>query len=260
MTNNKVRWTELLDTALTEPGKISEAFRAFHCFSFGNMLLAMSQCHHRELAMGPINTYKGWQGLGRQVKRGAKALMLCMPITIKRKRENDSDDEPASMATFFVYRRNWFVLSQTDGADMPELDTPEWNAEQACSALGVKLMEFDRADGNVQGFFRRSADAVAVSPLAEHARQTLFHELAHAVLHGDKDAESRSIEELEAECTAMLVADALGLGGLDDSRSYVQGWYKDGQQIPEKSAKRILHAADKILKAGQVEEPLAQAA
>ena len=140
-----------------------------------------------------------------------------------------------------------------------EADT-EWNAEQACSALGVKLMEFDRADGNVQGFFRRSADAVAVSPLAEHARQTLFHELAHAVLHGDKDAESRSIEELEAECTAMLVADALGLGGLDDSRSYVQGWYKDGQQIPEKSAKRILHAADKILKAGQVEEPLAQAA
>ena len=62
MTNNKVRWTELLDTALTEPGKISEAFRAFHRFSFGNMLLAMSQCHHRELAMGPINTYKGWQG------------------------------------------------------------------------------------------------------------------------------------------------------------------------------------------------------
>ena len=122
MTNNKVRWTELLDTALTEPGKIGEAYRAFHRFSFGNMLLAMSQCHHRELAMGPINTYKGWQGLGRQVKRGAKALMLCMPITVKRKAENDSDDdsEPNGMATFFVYRRNWFVLSQTDGADMPE--------------------------------------------------------------------------------------------------------------------------------------------
>ena len=101
---------------------------------------------------------------------------------------------------------------------------------------------------------------MAVNPLAQHARRTLFHELAHAVLHDDKRAESRSIEELEAECTAMLVADALGLDGLHESRSYVQGWYQDGQQIPEKSAKRILLAADQILKAGQAPEPLAQAA
>ena len=101
---------------------------------------------------------------------------------------------------------------------------------------------------------------VAINPLAEHAHRTLFHELAHSQLHFDKENQlSRDTEEMEAECTAMLVADALGLEGLEESRGYVQNWF-DGQRIPEKSAKRILHAADKILKAGQVEEPLAQAA
>ena len=70
----------------------------------------------------PINTYKGWQGLGRQVKRGEKALVLCMPIHAKRKSEDEESDEEREILRFFVYRRNWFILSQTDGADMPELE------------------------------------------------------------------------------------------------------------------------------------------
>ena len=77
------------------------------------------------IPMGPINTFKGWQGLDRQVQRGQKAIVLCMPITCKRK--TDSDDEPETTFRLFVYRANWFVLSQTDGeTEPPELDLPEW--------------------------------------------------------------------------------------------------------------------------------------
>ena len=258
--SRKVKWSELLETALTHPGKISEAYRAFHRFSFGNQLLAMSQCSARGIPMGPINTYKGWQGLGRQVQRGQKAIALCMPIHAKRKSEDNEQDNEKQVRCFFVYRANWFVLSQTDGETEPVLDLPTWNASQAAETLGAKLGNFDIPEGNAQGFCRNGGKTIVINPLAEHAHRTLFHELAHSQLHYDEDNPlTRDVEEMEAECTAMLVADALGLEGLEESRGYVQNWYK-GQQIPEKSAKRILIAADKILKAGQTEEPLAQAA
>jgi hypothetical protein len=45
----------------------------------------------------------------------------------------------------------------------------------------------------------------------------------------------------------------LGLPGEVESRGYIQHWL-DGQTIDDKSAKRIFGAADKILKAGSVEQ------
>lgn len=37
------------------------------------------------MPLGPLATYKAWQEKGRQVRKGEKALILCMPITGKRK-------------------------------------------------------------------------------------------------------------------------------------------------------------------------------
>ncbi len=41
--------------------------------------------------------------------------------------------------------------------------------------------------------------------------------------------------------------------GSDFSRGYIQSWFK-GDMIPEKSAQKIFHVADQILKAGQVKD------
>ena len=50
----------------------------------------------------------------------------------------------------------------------------------------------------------------------------------------------------------MLVCDALGLDGQEYSRGYIQRWMgQTSDGIPEKSARRIFSAADKILKAGR---------
>ena len=66
--------TTLLQRAVLDPGAISEVYRQFHSFSLGNQLLAMSQCHARGIAPGPMATYPRWQELGRQVRKGEKAL------------------------------------------------------------------------------------------------------------------------------------------------------------------------------------------
>ncbi len=75
------KWSALLVEAVNKPGLIMKAYSAFHQYSVGNQLLALVQCHIRGLEPGPINTFPGWQALGRNVKRGERALVLCMPIT-----------------------------------------------------------------------------------------------------------------------------------------------------------------------------------
>src|SRR6195256_3704650 len=84
------KWSALLVEAVNKPGLIMEAYSAFHSYSIGNQILAMVQCQMRGLEPGPINTFPGWQALGRSVKRGERALMLCMPITRKVRDEETS--------------------------------------------------------------------------------------------------------------------------------------------------------------------------
>ena len=50
----------------------------------GNQLLALFQCAARRLDPGPINTFLGWIDCGRHVKKGEKAITLCIPVTVKR--------------------------------------------------------------------------------------------------------------------------------------------------------------------------------
>jgi antirestriction protein ArdC len=260
--SNNPRWAELLQRAVTEPGIVSQAFTRFHNYSMGNQLLAWCQCELRGIPPGPIGTFVRWKELSRHVKKGEKAITLCMPVTGKRTAEKHNaetgQDEKVEIGyTRFVYKNNWFVLSQTDGADYQPEPVPGWNADTALSTLGIERVPFTMLDGNVQGYAKNRT--VAVSPLAEQPESTLFHELAHIVLghtaEGTLNSDStdrtpRDVRELEAEATAMICCEALGLPGAAESRGYIQSWFK-GNEIPERSAQRIFHCADQILKAGR---------
>jgi len=85
------KWSSLLVEAVNQPGMIMEAYSAFHNYSIGNQILALLQCQLRGLEPGPINTFPGWQALGRTVKRGERALTLCMPITRKARDEESHE-------------------------------------------------------------------------------------------------------------------------------------------------------------------------
>jgi hypothetical protein len=74
----------------------------------------------------------------------------------------------------------------------------------------------------------------------------------------DTDQTPRSVAEVEAEAVAMLCCESLGLPGSEFSRGYIQNWAK-GEPISERSAQRIFHAADRILKAGYAEKPTTEA-
>jgi antirestriction factor ArdC-like protein len=257
-------FANLLQSAVTQPGIVSAAYRAFYGYSIGNQILAMMQCAERGIALGPIATFMSWKGKGRFVRKGEKAIVLCMPVTGKRREPGDraDADTPETKAetfTRFVYRPHWFVLSQTEGQNVETLVIPEWDQALALETLGITEEPFTMTDGNCQGYARQRS--IAVSPVAELPHKTRFHELAHVVLGHTAEAEAglsdseltpRSLREVEAEAVALVCLEALGLPGADHCRGYVQHWnqQRGAEPIPERSAQRIFKAADQILKAG----------
>jgi hypothetical protein len=249
--DNQTKWTELLNQAVNQPGLILKAYSAFRGYSLGNQVAAMVQCYERGIQPGPINTFVGWQGLNRNVKKGEKAIWLCMPLT--RKKENDAG-EKVSVITNFVWKPRWFVLAQTEGEQVEPHTTPAWDKARALAGLSITEAAFERTDGNVQGYARKRE--VAISPIAAMPHKTLFHELAHVELghtaerdFNDLEHTPRNLREAEAEAVALLLCESLELPGAEFSRSYIQGWLS-GDVIHEKSAQKIFGAADRILRAG----------
>lgn len=262
-------WAALLVEAVTKPGIISDAYSRFWNYSVGNQLLALFQCHARAIELGPIHTFAGWKDVGRSVRRGERALTLCMPVTCRAKPGDPSDGEvttgdgaerPPAIRTFtrFVYRPHWFVLAQTEGKEYVSAELPDWQEERALASLLIERVPFRHADGNTQGY--ASARQVAVSPVAFLPHRTLFHEIAHVVLGHTEELQGladgqettpRDFREVEAECVALICCESLALGGAEFSRGYVQHWLR-GQQVTEKTAQKIFKAADTILRAGRV--------
>ena len=250
----KTTWTELLRDAVITPGLISQAYSAFHNYSLGNQLAALMQCRIRNLQPGPLSTFAGWKKLGRSVRKGEKAIWLRMPITVKRCHETSKEE--GEVVTAFAWKPNWFVLNQTVGDPVPIPAIPQWDADRALLHLEIRRAEFEHLDGNTMGYAR--CREIAISPLAPMPHKTMFHEMAHIVLgHTQSAAFSdgaqtpRNLREVEAESVALLLCESLGLSGAEYCRGYIQAWLQ-ADVIPDESARKIFHAADTILKAGQM--------
>src|SRR5437870_10175575 len=254
---NDIQFRQLLEEAVNKPGRLMKAYSLFWNYSLGNQILALIQASRRGIALGPIASFNRWKELGRHVKRGEKAIELCMPITMKRtvKEQGTDGNESETEVAFkrFVFRRNWFMLSQTDGAEYEMPAIPKWDRSRALGALGVQEIPFEMLNGNCQGYAK--ARQIAINPVAQHAAKTTFHELAHIILEHtseavhDSETLPRSLKEVEAESVALLCLESLGMDGAEFCRGYIQNWLS-GATIPERSAQRIFAAADKILKAG----------
>ena len=91
----------------------------------------------------------------------------------------------------------------------------------------------------------RGTNEIAIESGNEPAQQlkTLIHETAHAMFDHGSVATSYAVGELEAESTAYLVCDAIGIDSSEYSFHYLANWSED----PEK----IFGAADRAAKVAQ---------
>jgi hypothetical protein len=266
-------WSQILVDAVTKPGVISMAYCAFWNYSTGNQLLALFECMARGIDPGPIHTFGGWLKLNRHVKKGEKAITLCVPRTVKRRLGDKppQDGIPESPTggdgaeacggevtfTVFAYRPHWFVLSQTEGEPYVPLCIPEWDEATALHQLQVDRVPFTHLSGNCQGY--ASGRTFAVSPVAYLPHRTCLHEIAHIVLGHTQELQGltdgdeqtpRDVREVEAEAVSLICCQSLGLPGEAFSRGYLQHWLGK-QSIEERSAQRVFKAANEILRAGR---------
>lgn len=276
-------WLKMIESILTEPGRLGDYYHAFHNYSLGNQALAVEQLRMRNIEVSPIASFRAWKEKGRSVKKGEKAIGLWMPFTprtqkdagkasvpkAERKPQPAADEKAkaSSARMAFMMKNNWFALAQTEvdpNAETPPVETAkvemDWDASAAMAKLGITEVPFAMVDGNPQGWALPSAKQIAMNPLAQLPHKTRFHEMAHCLLHGNETVElvdgselGKSLKEAEAESVAFLCCSALNLPGLAEARGYVQSWLGHSTtdlEAYKKSAARIFSTADKILKAG----------
>jgi hypothetical protein len=127
----------------------------------GNQLLAWSQLQGRGMGLAPIATYKRWSELGRQVKKGEKAIALVMPVTISKK--DGAGEKTGEVFSMFTLKNNWFTLDQTEGADyVNEIPVPNWDKCKALETLQITEVRFDSPNGNSQGYAQ--GKNIAINP------------------------------------------------------------------------------------------------
>src|SRR3989442_7925475 len=154
--DRSVNFQELLQEAVNKPGTLMRAYSLFWNYSLGNQILALIQANQRGIPLGPIASFNRWKELDRYVRRGEKAIELCMPITMKRTVKEHVEDgaDVETEITFkrFVFKRNWFMLAQTDGAEYQAPAIPTWDRACALDTLGVQEIPFEMLNGNCQGY------------------------------------------------------------------------------------------------------------
>ncbi len=245
-----IDWSEVIETALTAPGNMGNTYDRFYNYSYLNQIYLRIQGIQE-----PVATLKRWNAIGRTVLKGSKAKEIIRPLIVEQKQE---DDTVESRLIGFKVVRCIFTLSDTEGAELPTSQLPEWYANNALQQLHIRQVTFNELNPNIQGYSR--GKDVAINPVAVNPTKTLIHEIAHIVLgHTVPEAfkeyvTHRGLKEFEAEATAYLTMNELGQ--LDEqtatvSRGYIQNWL-DSQRPPDHSIRRVFSATNVILKAGRI--------
>ena len=105
---NQVKFSQYLTDIVTKEGVLSSCYSTFHNYSLLNQLMASSQLQARGQNIAPIASYNRWKELGRQVKKGSKAIALLMPVVINKKdAQGQKTDDKFQM---FIINHNFFKV------------------------------------------------------------------------------------------------------------------------------------------------------
>ncbi len=228
---------------------------AFRRYSFNNLMLIAMQCPEATHVAG----FRKWQQLGRQVRKGEKAIKI-LGYSTKKVTKTDpetGEDVEDKIKRFPVL--SVFDISQTDGEPVPT------NAYQLPSGEGPtgmldRLTAWLQAEGwtvrqlplggTMEGYTDHRRHLIATETNLEPAARllVLLHEAAHALLH-ENDAEyvaHRGVCETEAESTAYVIANLIGMDADASSVSYVAGWARADHDVITQAATNVLCAVNTI--------------
>jgi antirestriction protein ArdC len=232
----------------------SEAYRRFlaamarfHDYSFGNVMLIVSQRPGATQVAG----YRAWQKLGRQVRKGEKGITIMAPMLFKPKDANGTDED-----AFLRFRAvSVFDIAQTDGEALPEPPRVSgdpghyWDRLTGFVEVEGIALRYESL-GSIQGMSR--GGTIALNDELDEAERfsVLVHELAHELMHqGPNRPDPRppkAVRELEAESVAFVVCTAVGMKTGTASSDYIQS-HGGNAELLGQSLQRVQKAAERIL-------------
>ena len=242
--------TQGLERLMDDPQEWSrwaQTLSRFTQYSPGNALLIMLQ--HPDASY--VGGYRTWQGLGRQVERGEKAIAILAPVTKK-----DDEDDRRKLVGFRT--ASVFDISQTSGEPLqiprPEPLTGDRMGEVLDRLIPVVGHPVRFGDtGEAFGVWLPNEGTITIKADApkDHQLKTLLHEWSHSV--GVPDAQAAAgthvgTEEIIAETTAYVVAGALGLDTREYSRGYVGGWAQGDLKVVAEATNQVGNRVHAIIK------------
>ena len=189
-----------------------------------------------------FGTFRQWQSVGAQVKKGSKGTAVVFWKVLGRDGESDEGgDEPAERKG--VIARTFYVFNREQVENAPELPVPVVLPEQE------RLREVDqfisgtraiiRHGSQDRAFYSVVSDVISLPEFrqftsAQGYAATVLHELAHWSGHGSRcnrpilnkfGTEEYGREELVAEIASAMLSAKLGVEGeIMNHASYIKSW------------------------------------
>lgn len=218
-----------------------------------NVVALWATAQERGYLNGLWATFRQWQELGAQVRKGEKSCPVVFWGTVDKKKDTRSEkqahagdkpdaggDADGRDTALFAKTYHVFNISQVDGYEEPKkeplaADRLE-NADLFFSRLGVTVREASKA------YYQMSDDTVYMPPYASFFKRegyyaTLAHEVTHWTGHEsrlNRDLKNRfgdsayALEELVAELGAAFLCAELEVSNepREDHAAYIQSWLK----------------------------------
>ena len=227
------------------------AMARFHRYSLHNLILIVSQ----RLDATRVAGFHTWKQLGRNVRKGAKGIMILAPVVFRKSKEEATSEEDQSKAALGFRVVYVFDQLDTEGKPLCELGSAQGNPagyteklKQFIAGRGIQL-EYSDTIYPAQGQCSPGKIVLLPGQSAAEEYATLAHETAHSILHmqeGRAEATKR-VRETEAEAVAFVACEATGLKAVN-SADYIH-LYDGNKETLAASLERIQHTSAEILSA-----------
>ena len=249
--------TRLKDLATeTDEFKRSEFFKQyleimskFWKYSYHNQLLICCKMPNATRVAG----FRTWLSLKRNVTKGSKAIKILAPYKKKiTDKDSVTNEEKIKRITLFI-PVNVFDISQTEGESLPEIDIAVTgdnykdfldNLVSLCKDKKIEVKFENLGINGLYGYSKGGEIAVTNTESINTQANTLIHEIAHELLHKEKNSFSKQEREIQAEGTAYVVTKHFGME--NKSFNYLALYDADYKKIME-NLKSVAEASKEII-------------
>ena len=250
-----------------------QAMSKFHRYSYGNIILILSQYPSASQVAG----FRSWKKFGRSVKKGERGIQILAPCPYTKWERQDKTDPTTQLPVLdgsgqtvqemvAVKKQGYkveyvFDVTQTEGREMPSIhselsgDVKQYDA--ICAALrdtSPVPIGFGPLPPGVYGSYSHLERRITIRPEMSQMQtlKTMIHEVAHSKLHAlpvendiliERPKKIRAIRELEAESVAYVVCQHFGIDTSEYSFGYIAEWARDRELVKLKASLDCIRGA-----------------